>query len=266
MKHHKLAEHAKNGLLVASLAVGFGLSTIPAHAASDLNPHADEILRSMSKFLAGTQTFSVDADIGYEIVNHSGQKLQFNSRSTVLIDRPSRFHVTRKGRFADADLTYDGAKLTIFGKNLNAYVQQDLPGTIDDAIRGVEMLTGLSAPGADLILSNPYAILSSGVISSGYYGKAYVGGVETHHLAFRTDKVDLQLWVKDGDEPLPMKYVITSKWITGAPQYSIALSNWNLQPQFTVQQFAFSPPQGAKKIDALMVDEAGEIVLSEEEK
>ena len=53
---------------------------------------------------------------------------------------------------------------------------------------------------------------------------------------------------------------------TGAPQYSVQLSNWNLKPQMTAQQFTFSPPEGAKKIDAIPVDEAGEIILPEEKK
>lgn len=264
MKHHPIAKRAKQCLLVTSLTVSFGLSVGPVYAAKDLNPDADEILQSMSNFITGTQSFSVYADIGNEIVNHEGQKLQFNSRSSLLIDRPSNFQVSRKGRFVDSDLVYDGAKLTIYGHNLNAYVQREFVGTIDDAIFSIESETGLSAPGSDLILSNPYAALSSGVVSSGYYGKAYVGGIECHHMGFRTDKVDLQLWVKAGDEPLPMKYVITSKWITGAPQYSVELSNWNLQPNISVDQFEFSAPQDARKIEGLTVDEAGEITLPEE--
>ena len=93
-----------------------------------------------------------------------------------------------------------------------------------------------------------------------------MGGVECHYLAFRTARFDLQLWVATGDEPLPMKYVITSKWITGAPQYSVQMSNWNLKPQIAAQQFEFSPPQGAKRIDELSVDEAGEITLPKESK
>ena len=181
MKHHPVSKYAKQGLLVASLAVGFGLSTGPAFAAPSLNPDADEILRSMSSFLAGTQSFSVDADIGNEIVSLDGQKLQFNSRSTLLINRPAHFYVHRKGRFVDADLVYNGAKLTIYGHDLNAYIQKDLAGTIDDAIVDIESETGLSAPGADLLLSNPYAALSSGVVSSGYYGRAYCTSSE--HMA-----------------------------------------------------------------------------------
>ena len=266
MKHNLVVKSAKQGLLAASLSVGFGLSAGTACAAAGINPDADEILQSMSKFLAGTQSFSVDADISNEIINLDGQKLQFNNRSTMLIDRPSRLHVTRKGRFVDADIVYDGTKLTIYGKNLNVYVQKDLPGTIDDVIAGIESQTRFSAPGADLILSDPYAALNSGVVNSGYYGTAYIGGVETHHLGFRNAKVDLQLWVKAGDEPLPMKYVITSKWIAGAPQYSVQLSNWNVQPKISKQQFEFSAPKDVQMIEALPVDEAGEITLPEETK
>jgi len=263
MKHESLF---RRGLLAASLAACVGLPAGPALAADELNPYADEILRSMSTFLAGTKAFSVSADISNEVVTVEGQKLQMNGHSAVLMERPSRFYITRQGKFADAALYYDGAKLTLHGKTLNAYVQKDVAGTIDDAIRAVERGTGLSLPGADLLLSDPYAALASGATSSGYYGKAYVGGVECHHLAFRTPEIDWQIWVKAGDEPLPMKYVITTKWTTGAPQYSVQLSNWNTKPVITPGGFRFVAPKGAEKLEALPVDETGEITVKQEGK
>jgi len=263
MKHESLL---KRGLLVASLAACVGLPAGPAIAADELNPQADEILRSMSTFLAGTKAFSVSADISNEVLTTEGQKLQLNSHATVLMERPSRFHVTRQGKFADVELFYDGTRLTLHGKTLNAYVQKDVAGSIDDAIRAIEQGTGLSLPGADLLLSDPYKALTSGVTSSAYHGKAYVGGVETHHLAFRTPKVDWQIWVKAGDEPLPMKYVITTKWMTGAPQYSVQLSNWNTKPAIAASRFKFVAPKGAEKLEALPVDETGEITDKKESK
>jgi hypothetical protein len=263
MKHESLL---KRGLLAASLAVCFSVPAVPAIAADELNPDADEILQSMSNFLAGTQAFSVSADIGNEVITLDGQKLQLNSHADLLIKRPSRFHVTRQGRFADAEMFYDGAKLTLFGKTLNAYVQKDVTGTIDDAIHAIEQGTGLSLPGADLLLSDPYTALTSGVTSSGYYGRAYVGGVECDHLAFRTPKVDWQIWVKAGDEPLPMKYVITTKWLTGAPQYSVQLSDWNIKPVIAPEQFTFVVPNDAEKLEALPVDETGEFTVEQEDK
>lgn len=256
----------KRGVLAASLALGFGLFAGSAIAAEGINPHADEILQSMSKFLAGTKAFSVTADISNEFITLEAQKLQLNSHATVLVERPSRFHVTRKGRFADAELIFDGNKLTLYGKTANAYIQKDLAGTIDQAISAMETDSGLSMPGADLLLSNPYAVLASGITGSGYHGMAYVGGVQCHHLAFRTPKVDWQIWVKDGAEPLPMKYVITTKWLAGAPQYSVELSNWNTKPAIAADRFKFAVPQGAKKLQRLAVDETGEFAPSEEGK
>jgi len=255
----------RKGVLAAVFGVA-GLLATPAMAAEALNPDADEILRSMSKFLAGTKAFSVSADISNEVVTIDTQKLQFNSHATLVVERPSRFYATRQGKFADAEFFFDGSKLTVYGKSLQAYVQKDVAGTIDQAITAIESESGLSMPGADLLFSDPYAVLSAGIRSSGYYGTAYVAGVRCHHLAFRTATVDWQIWVKDGDEPLPMKYVITSKRVAMSPQYSVVLSNWNTKPAIEANRFQFVAPQGVRKLQGLSVDETGEITASEEGK
>jgi hypothetical protein len=252
------------GLLAASVAMIFGLSTGSALAGAGLNPDADEVLRSMSEYLAGVQSFSFEADVSNEILTKEGQKLQLNSHATVAIERPARLRMSRKGRFADVELSYDGSAITLYGKQLNAYAQMPFTGSVDEALRAVERETGLPLPGVDLLLLDSHAVLTSGATESGYYGRAWVGGVETHHLAFRTAQVDLQVWVDAGDEPLPRKYVITTKWTTGAPQYSVQLRDWNTRARFDADAFAFSPPADALQLEALPVDATGEIVVLEE--
>ena len=76
--------------------------------------------------------------------------------------------------------------------------------------------------------------------------------------------MDWQLWVKAGDEPLPMKYVITTKWTTGAPQYTVQFSDWNTKPGIQTRQCTFTPPKGAEKIEALPVDATGEMTTGKE--
>jgi hypothetical protein len=201
----------------------------------------------------------MSADISNEVVTLEGQKLQFNSSATAVIQRPSRMHMTRRGRFADAELFYNGQQLTLYGKSVNAYVQKDLAGTLNQALDALEAGIGISLPGGDLLVADPYAVLTSGVTSSSYYGIAYVGGVAAHHLAFRTRGVDWQLWVKEGNEPLPLKYSITTTWTTGAPQYSVQFSNWNTKPSIPANRFTFVAPKDATRIDALTVDEMGEL-------
>src|ERR1700732_2980876 len=50
-----------------------------------------------------------------------------------------------------------------------------------------------------------------------------------------------------GDKPLPLRYVITTKSISGAPQYTFELRNWKNSPQIDAARFVFAPPQGAKQ-------------------
>lgn len=239
------------------------LATGQVLAAKSLDPDADKILRSMSGYLSSLVAFSMIADVDNEIISSDGQKLQLSSFETVVMARPGKFHVHRKGMFGDVTFIFDGKTLTVYGKSLNSYFQREVSGTSDDAIRAVEMETGLNAPGADLLFSDPYAILSAGIESSVYIGIAYVNGIACHHLAFREAKVDWQLWVQTGDEPFPMKYVITSKWLTGAPQYEVRLREWNPKPGIKAGQFSFLVPKGARKLETIPVNEMGEIIGEE---
>jgi len=205
----------------------------------------------MSDYLADTEAFSVNADVDFEIVARTGQKLQFSSYASMVVQRPTGLFIQRRGPLADAEIFFDGSQITLFGRRLNAYAEIPLSGTIDDAIRTMESETGLPFPGADLMFADPFAVLSDGVESSTYLGTAYNDGVEVHHLAFREADVDWQLWVQTGDRPLPMKYVITTKWVTGAPEYSIRLRDWNTNPQIASDRFTFIPPAEASLLEML---------------
>jgi len=251
---------------LVAVAVFATLAAGAASAMGEVNPDADEILRSMSSFLGGAKAFSVATQISNEVVTREGEKLQLNSSGTVVVQRPSALHLSRRGRFADVELFFDGTRVVVFGKNLNAYVERAAAGSIDELVATIQSELALDLPGSDLLVADPYAALSPGITGSGYHGTAYVQGVECHHLSFREDEVDWQVWVATGDRPLPMKYVITTKWLTGAPQYTVELHDWNLAPSFAADRFIFSPPQGAEKLEGLPVDETGELRPAEESK
>ena len=247
-------------VLGAGLVLGSGLVSGVVLAAEGMGPEADKILRSMSAYLGGLSAFSMNADIDNEIVDLAGQKLQFSSSAQFVIARPAKLHVHRHGAFADAEVIFDGKTLTLNGKNANAYWQVEGPKTIDEATRALGFETGHDIPGSEFLDADPYAGLASNVLSSDYLGTVYVNGVECHYLAFRAAQVDWQLWVATGDKPLPMKYIITSKWVTAAPQYSIRFRNWDTDPGIEAEQFSFSAPKGARKLDSIPVDALGEIM------
>jgi hypothetical protein len=174
--------------------------------------------------------------------------------------------VHRLGAYADVEFIFNGEVLTLHGRGKNVYKQIKSPGTIDKAINTLEIETGLDAPGADLLLSDPYPSLADGVTGSAYLGTAYVHGIECHYLTFRAARVDWQLWVQTGKTPLPMKYIITSKWVTGAPQYSVRFRDWNTRPQIEANQFTFKVPEGARKLETIPVNEVGELMIEEVQK
>lgn len=250
--------------LVSAIALSISLAADPVISADSIDPDADKILKSMSSYLAETEAFSVNADIDVEFVTRDGQKLQLSSFATLILQRPNKFHIQRQGTIADAEFIFDGKTLTLYGKKSNVYVQIDAPGTIDNAIRAYELETGIPAPGGDLLFADPYAILSTGIENGTYLGTAYVNGIECHHLAFREDEVDWQLWVQTGDKPLPMKYVITSKWVTAAPQYEVRLRDWDTNSQIDDEQFTFSAPEGATRLKKLPTKELDEFTSTEE--
>ena len=235
--------------LVLTLLLGAALAAGPALAAEGIDPEVDQALRSMSDFLAANKSFSVKADIDFEVVTRRGQKLQLSSFAALTMERPVGMYIERSGIFADVQMYFDGKSLTAYGKRNNAYAQLAVDGSNDDAILAYEFETGIPAPGADLLFSNSYAMLSGGIESASYIGTTRIDGIECYHLAFREENVDWQIWVQTGKTPLPMKYVITSTWDAFAPQYQIRFHDWNLQPKVARHQFDFKAPKDATKVE-----------------
>lgn len=249
--------------VLLTVIVLIGILSGQAMGADRLDPEADKILRSMSDFMGNLSAFSAKADIDNEIIDLEGQKLQFSSSADILLKRPDHLYINRQGAIAHVELIFNGKLLTIYGRNLNVYYQMDSHGTTDAAIENLHHAIGLDTPGADLFYTDAYTRLSEGVVSSAYLGTAYVNGVECHYLTFREAKVDWQLWINAEGDPLPMKYIITTKWMTGAPQYTIRFREWNTVPKIKPGQFDFKVPQGAKKLEALHVGETGELDIKE---
>lgn len=245
----------------AAVAIGLTFLTSPASAQAKIDADADSILVGMTTYLKSLKSLSAAYDADQEIVDRQGQKLQFSASGKMAVSRGDGFLMTRQGPFADTQVSFDGKLISLYGKNLNVYAQIESPGpTIDEAVEEFRMSTGLDAPGADLLATDPYSVLTEGTTAGSLVGTAYIGGVECDHLAFRGDIVDWQIWISRGEKKLPMKYVITTKWVTGAPQYSLRLSDWSTDA-VDAKTFAFVPPADAKKIERIDADQIGDITL-----
>ena len=262
-----LIPNVRQLILAGMLALILSFITVPAMSADTIDPEVDKILKSMSDYLSGLSAFSIEADVDSEIVDLAGQKLQLSSSATIIIERAGKIYMNRHGAYADVEIIFNGEVLTIHGKDKNVYLQTKSHGNVDNAFDILNYEIGLDTPGADLLLTNPYSYLSDGIMSSSYLGKSYVNGIECHYLTFREAQVDWQLWVQTGKTPLPMKYIITTKWVTGAPQYSIRFRDWDIKPLIEADQFTFTVPKDARKLETIPpVNSIGELMIEEGQK
>jgi Predicted periplasmic protein (DUF2092) len=97
------------------------------------------------------------------------------------------------------------------------------------------------------------------VLDAKHIGQGVIDGVDCEHLAFRNADVDWQIWVEVGARPVPRKYIITSKTITGAPQYTLRIKEWRADVPVAGDAFVFKPPADAKKVEVAALREIDEI-------
>jgi hypothetical protein len=209
---------------------------------------AKRLLKAMSDYLAAQQAISFDYDAILEVVTKDEQILALASSGSVTLNRPDKILATRSSGFADVELSFDGKTLTLLGKNLNIYAQEDVPGSVDNLVDELRK-RNRPLPAADLLLTDPYEVLMQDVDDIKDLGSGVIGGVECDYLAFRAKEVDWQIWIAQGDRPYPCRYVISSKFMDGSPQYSIQVRDWKTGDEVAATDFAFTPPADAKKVD-----------------
>ena len=212
--------------------------------------NARAMLKAMSDYLAAQKVISLDYDTVHEVVTKEGQKLQIATSGTVVLNRPDKIRNARKAGFSDTEMTFDGKTLTLLGKGQNAYIQAEVPGTIDTLIDQLRDKFQRPLPGADLLLQNVYDALMTDVTDVKDLGSGVINGVECDHLAFRAKDTDWQIWIAQGKNPYPCRYVITSKGVDQAPQFTMTIREWRAGAEVPAADFTFKAPAGAKKLDA----------------
>jgi hypothetical protein len=136
-----------------------------------LEARADEaaataLVKAMSDHMAEQKAISFSFDTDLEIITKDKQKLALANSGTATLSRPDN------------------------GRNANAY------GRCGTNTTGQFLC-------ADLLQSNLYDALMPLVTDVKDLGSGVIGGAECDHLAFRTDKVDRQIWIAEGARPYP---------------------------------------------------------------
>jgi hypothetical protein len=223
---------------------------------SDVDSEAIELLRRTTDYLAGIKQFRVDTDTTIECVLE-GQKLQFDHRASTTIQRPNKMRAERVGDLIRQVFYYDGKSLTMSLPDDGYYATAAAPPTIEAMLDFARDTLDVIAPAGDLVYKNAFERLTEDLTTAFVVGKSVVGGVRCDHIAFRNPEVDWQIWIQEGDKPLPRKFIVTSKKMTQSPQFTVVLSNWEEEPEITQATFNFVPSENHTEIDFLTVPPAG---------
>lgn len=242
---------------VAAIA---GLTVVGATSARAQPTAGDAraVLKAMSDYLASQTTIEITIDSSIEVITPEIQKIQYASSGHVLLQRPDKLRVSRVSGNGALDLFFDGTTATLYGPSIKLYAQITGVGSVDQLIDQMENKYGFAGPGADLLLSDVYDALMANVLDARYLGTGIIGGVACDHVAFRNKETDWQIWVSTGAHPIPCKFVITSKTVAAAPQYSVVVRDWKTGVKVDPSAFVFTPPADATKgtvADLAILDE-----------
>ena len=236
------------GLFVGGIGQGAGGATETKQG--PIEPKADAALHRMSDYLSSLKSFRVDtATVDETKVNKDGRKIQELADSKFAVRRPGEMRIDRVSPNGNVVFRDDGKQLSVFNSEKQIYATAPAPATLDEAADHARKQLQVDAPGVDLLASNPYDALTEGVTAGHYVGLVPMGdGVMAHQIAVTKKNVNYQIWIEDGPQAVPLRYVVTGRDLRGSPQFTIQLRNWQPNARVPDDSFAFTAPAGAKKV------------------
>ena len=233
----------------ANSATQFGIETEQKEASGTID--AKSLLDGMAKKLAGARQFSVSIHMNYDVIQASGQKIQFSEVRKAQISRPNYLRVDSQQSDGDAGgLIFDGKTLTLFSTTENVYSQTTHPGDVDAAVRYAVAKLGIRVPLARMLTSTLPHELQKLSTTVDYVERNILGAMPTDHIAAQTKNVDYQVWIRK--DMLPTRMILTYKNEPGQPQFQAVFSSWNLTSGINDSTFTFTPAKGAERIPTLL--------------
>ncbi|MFW7381083.1 MAG: DUF2092 domain-containing protein [Oligoflexus sp.] len=237
----KFIPHGSFGIAVVQVFIGTSLY------AGETSQDPFALLKKATTLLQSSEYISAKGNASTDVIDDEELKVQRNFSLEVVVQRPNKIYTIKAGDENQKSF-FDGSMFTVLNTEKNVYAQKDINGTIDDLVLSLEQ-ENISAPLADLLLSNFYELLEDATRSAKYLGETTILGQSCSHLAFRTSEIDWQVWIAMGEQATICRSLITSKRIAGAPQYEVTFQSWNFGDQIDENIFQFSIPQDAMEVE-----------------
>jgi hypothetical protein len=223
-----------------------------------IEDNAVDALKDMSNYLMSAKTLEVDTVGSLDVVTNDGQRIQLDGTTNYKIRRPG-FVIDYNSDIKSRRFIYDGKTFTVYSPKLGYYSTVAAPPTNKEVLDIIYNKFGISLPLEDLFRWDDGSTddRMKALRSAYKVGTATIDGAETDHYAFREADVDWEVWIQQGDQPLPRKLVIVDRTDPSRPTFISRLS-WKVNPTFTDSDFTFVPDANAKQIHMATYQGPGE--------
>jgi len=201
----------------------------------------------MATYVGSAEQFTFHADITFDHVLPSGQKVQFSASEEVALQRPGRLYVAWSGDLGDRQFWYDGKSVTLYDPATPFYASEPAPAEIDAMLDKLLPQLNFSPPLADLMYSDPYQQVRGNIRYGFDLGTNEINSRSCRTFAFVEKDVDWQIWIDTGPGLVPCKLVITYRTLPSQPQFSATFIDWNFSPRIATPVFTPTLPEGVQK-------------------
>ena len=222
--------------------------TEPAPAKPVVQQYALDRLKQMSDILTASQSFSYHSKSAIDLQSETGQFVTFFNEAQVVLQHPNKLHADVRGELANLELYFDGNTLSAFDVSKNTYATFSPLNSIDEMLDFLMTKAQISFPTADLMYSDPYAVMTKNLRDATVVGETIVNGVAVEHFAYREPNIDWEIWLTKGDKPLPLRLAMTYKQVQNQPRFLVEFFDWRLNPKLK-NKFDFKAPKDVKQVE-----------------
>lgn len=123
----------------------------------------------MSEELKQARTVRFHAEIEFDDVLRSGQKLQYAGAVDITMRRPDGVIVDYRDDLGAKRFWYDGERGTLLDVPLGVFSTMDLPGDLDAAVDRMQEHYDLSLPLGDLISNDVFQVIDERALAWGQH-------------------------------------------------------------------------------------------------
>ena len=223
-------------------------ATSTSAAVPAIAEHADRLIKEMSAYIGSADQFTFHADVTFDHVLPSGQKLQFSAAEEVVLKRPGKLYIEWNGDLGARQFWYDGKSVTLYDPATPFYASEAAPLEIDSMLDQLVPKLNFAPPLADFLYRDPYKSVRGNIQYGFDLGQNDVNGRTCRTFAFVEKDIDWQIWIENGPQPTPCALVITYKTQPAQLQFTAVFSDWDFAPRIAEPVFTPELPPDTEKI------------------